>query len=296
MLLIACPYCGPRPEIEFRCGGRGAHRPAADPASDRRRGLGASFSSTAPTRRACTPSAGCTRTAASAGSTRCATRRAIESSRPTRWARRVPTPQAGSRRREQAFPSSRAAGASIARKPIAMRFDGRPIEAYAGDTAASALLANGIHLVGRSFKYHRPRGILSHGSEEPNALLTVDRGRRPHRAQQPRHLHRGRRRARRSARRTTGRRSASMSAPSTMLLSPLFAAGFYYKTFMWPRAFWERLYEPAIRAHGGPGPRAGSARPRPLSAPPRPLRRAGGRRRAGGTGCGAGGVARAARG
>ena len=57
-----------------------------------------------------------------------------------------------------------------------MRFNGRPVEAYAGDTAASALRAGGIHHVARSFKYHRPRGILSHGSEEPNALLTVDRG------------------------------------------------------------------------------------------------------------------------
>ena len=61
-------------------------------------------------------------------------------------------------------------------KPIAMRFNGRVVEAYAGDTVASALLANGIHLVGRSFKYHRPRGLFSHGSEEPNALFSVDRG------------------------------------------------------------------------------------------------------------------------
>src|SRR5256885_14310094 len=61
-------------------------------------------------------------------------------------------------------------------KPIAIRFNGRAVEAYAGDTVASALLANGIHFVGRSFKYHRPRGVFSHGSEEPNALLSVDRG------------------------------------------------------------------------------------------------------------------------
>src|SRR6516225_2207979 len=54
-------------------------------------------------------------------------------------------------------------------------FDGRSYEGYPGDTLASALLANGVHLVGRSFKYHRPRGILSAGSEEPNALVTVRR-------------------------------------------------------------------------------------------------------------------------
>ena len=61
-------------------------------------------------------------------------------------------------------------------RPIAMRFNGRRIAAHAGDTAASALLANGIHHVARSFKYHRPRGIFGHGSEEPNALLTIARG------------------------------------------------------------------------------------------------------------------------
>ena len=133
-----------------------------------------------------------------------------------------------------------------------MRFDGRPIEAYAGDTAASALLANGIHHVARSFKYHRPRGILSHGSEEPNALLTVDRG---------------------GGRIEPNSRATCIEAVDGLalasqnhwpslgfdlgavngLLSPLFAAGFYYKTFMWPRAFWERLYEPAIRRMAGLG-------------------------------------------
>lgn len=54
-------------------------------------------------------------------------------------------------------------------------FDGRTLTALEGDTVASALLANGIHLVGRSFKYHRPRGILSAGAEEPNALLDISR-------------------------------------------------------------------------------------------------------------------------
>src|SRR5215217_7702714 len=62
-------------------------------------------------------------------------------------------------------------------RSVGIRFNDQVVDGYQGDTLASALLANGIHLVARSFKYHRPRGILSHGSEEPNALLNVDRGR-----------------------------------------------------------------------------------------------------------------------
>src|SRR6478735_688961 len=61
-------------------------------------------------------------------------------------------------------------------RPVRFTFDDKSFEGCHGDTLASALLANGVHLVGRSFKYHRPRGILSAGSEEPNALVTVDRG------------------------------------------------------------------------------------------------------------------------
>ena len=63
-------------------------------------------------------------------------------------------------------------------RPIAFRFDGTTLHGYAGDTLASALLANGIHLVGRSFKYHRPRGILSAGAEESNALVQLREGAR----------------------------------------------------------------------------------------------------------------------
>jgi sarcosine oxidase subunit alpha len=61
-------------------------------------------------------------------------------------------------------------------RPLSFRFDGRAFTGCAGDTLASALLANGVHLVGRSFKYHRPRGILAAGAEEPNALVGIDRG------------------------------------------------------------------------------------------------------------------------
>ncbi|MEC9142026.1 MAG: 2Fe-2S iron-sulfur cluster-binding protein, partial [Pseudomonadota bacterium] len=60
--------------------------------------------------------------------------------------------------------------------PVSFIFDGRTYQGYEGDTLASALLANNVHLVGRSFKYHRPRGILASGSEEPNALVRVGRG------------------------------------------------------------------------------------------------------------------------
>ena len=61
-------------------------------------------------------------------------------------------------------------------KPINFTFDGKAFQGFAGDTLASALIANGVHLVGRSFKYHRPRGFLAAGSEEPNALVVIDRG------------------------------------------------------------------------------------------------------------------------
>jgi sarcosine oxidase subunit alpha len=138
------------------------------------------------------------------------------------------------------------------RRAITMRFDGRPIEAYAGDTIASALLANGIHFIARSFKYHRPRGIFSHGSEEPSALLTIDRGR-------------GRIDPNSRAPCVEAVEGLSLTSqnhwPSLAFdlgavngwLAPLFAAGFYYKTFMWPRAFWSALYEPLIRAAAGLG-------------------------------------------
>ncbi|HWD34915.1 MAG TPA: 2Fe-2S iron-sulfur cluster-binding protein, partial [Casimicrobiaceae bacterium] len=72
-----------------------------------------------------------------------------------------------------------AQGGAIDRtRPLAFTFDGVRYEGYAGDTLASALLANGVHLVGRSFKYHRPRGIFSAGVEEPNALVQLGEGAR----------------------------------------------------------------------------------------------------------------------
>jgi methylglutamate dehydrogenase subunit C len=130
-------------------------------------------------------------------------------------------------------------------------FDGHTYTGHPGDTLASALLANGVSLTGRSFKYHRPRGILSAGSEEPNALVELRTG--------------PRREANTKA--TTAELFDGLEANSqnrwpslgfdlmavNSLLAPVFVAGFYYKTFMWPAAFWEKLYEPAIRRAAGLG-------------------------------------------
>ena len=136
--------------------------------------------------------------------------------------------------------------------PIAFSFDGRRFVGYQGDTLASALLANGIHLVGRSFKYHRPRGILSAGSEEPNALVTIDRGLgriTPNLRATQLELYEGLR-----ARSQNNFPSLAMDFGAiSNAVSPLLSAGFYYKTFMWPRRFWRHLYEPAIRAAAGLG-------------------------------------------
>jgi methylglutamate dehydrogenase subunit C len=140
-------------------------------------------------------------------------------------------------------------------QPIRFSFDGTGCRGYAGDTLASALLANDIMLVGRSFKYHRPRGIFSAGPEEPNALVTLRSGAR----------------AEPNTKATTvelfdGLEASSQNCwPSPnfdlravhQLAGPLLNAGFYYKTFMWPASFWEKFYEPAIRASAGLGALSG---------------------------------------
>jgi sarcosine oxidase, subunit alpha len=146
-----------------------------------------------------------------------------------------------------------AAGGHVERsRTLRFSFDGRAFTGLHGDSLASALLANGVHLFGRSFKYHRPRGILAAGAEEPNALVSVRRD---------------------DARYTPKLRATQVELyegleahsqnrwPSLAfdvgavndLLSPLFPAGFYYKTFMWPRSAWKALYEPYIRAAAGLG-------------------------------------------
>ena len=144
------------------------------------------------------------------------------------------------------------AGRLTPAREIRFSFDGRDLTGIEGDTLASALIANGVHLVGRSFKYHRPRGFLSAGAEEPNALVGIHRD---------------------SARQTPNVRAtvqelydglAAVSQnrwPSlafdigavNSLGAPFFSAGFYYKTFMWPKWAWKHVYEPNIRAAAGLG-------------------------------------------
>ena len=130
-------------------------------------------------------------------------------------------------------------------------FDGKSYQGHGGDTLASALLANNVRLMGRSFKYHRPRGPLTAGSEEPNALVELRSGAR----QEP------------NTRATTAELFEGLSANSqnrwpslkfdAMAINDRFSnfltAGFYYKTFMWPAAFWEKVYEPIIRKAAGLG-------------------------------------------
>ncbi|MCZ8374372.1 MAG: 2Fe-2S iron-sulfur cluster-binding protein [Beijerinckiaceae bacterium] len=151
-----------------------------------------------------------------------------------------------------------AAGGRIDRsKPLRFTFDGRQMHGHAGDTLASALLANGIHLVGRSFKYHRPRGIVSAGAEEPNALVTIDRGggrETPNLRATQVELYEGL--VARSQNRFPGLRFDIGGINNAF--SRFLGAGFYYKTFMGPRfaggaKLWARLFEPAIRRAAGLG-------------------------------------------
>ena len=130
-------------------------------------------------------------------------------------------------------------------------FDGRSHVGYAGDTLAAALLAADVRLVGRSFKYHRPRGLLTAGAEEPNALVELRAGarREPNTRATVVELYDGL--EARSQNRWPSLRFDLLALNG--LFSPLLGAGFYYKTFMWPAAFWEKVYEPAIRRAAGLG-------------------------------------------
>jgi sarcosine oxidase subunit alpha len=136
-------------------------------------------------------------------------------------------------------------------KSVTFRFDGREYTGFAGDTLAAALLANGVSLFGRSFKYHRPRGVLSAGSEEPNALVELREGayKEPNTRATMVEIFEGL--VAHSQNRVGSLKYDVMAVNS--LLSPLFAAGFYYKTFMWPAKFWEKIYEPIIRHAAGLG-------------------------------------------
>ncbi|MCA3486192.1 MAG: sarcosine oxidase subunit alpha family protein [Rhodobacter sp.] len=134
---------------------------------------------------------------------------------------------------------------------VSFRFDGQSLAGHPGDTLASALLANGVKLVGRSFKYHRPRGVLTAGSEEPNALVEVLEGNQqtPNVRATVQEIYEGL--TAQSQNRWPSLRHDLLSVND--LAAPFLSAGFYYKTFMWPRAFWEKLYEPAIRRAAGLG-------------------------------------------
>jgi methylglutamate dehydrogenase subunit C len=140
-------------------------------------------------------------------------------------------------------------------KPVRFRFDGKDYAGYKGDTLASALLANDVRLVGRSFKYHRPRGVLTAGSEEPNALVEVvgPSNQTPNVRATMQEVFEGL--VAQSQNRLGSLRFDLMAVND--YLSPFLSAGFYYKTFMWPRAFWEGLYEPLIRRAAGLGSLSG---------------------------------------
>ena len=136
-------------------------------------------------------------------------------------------------------------------KKISFTFNGKKYFGYEGDTLASALLANGIHLVGRSFKYHRPRGFFGAGVDEPNAKVQLYKGAKT----EP------------NANATEVELVEGLIAKSqncwpsvsfdfgaiNNLFQKFFPAGFYYKTFMWPKSFWYKVYEPIIRKAAGLG-------------------------------------------
>ena len=150
-------------------------------------------------------------------------------------------------------------GAIDRSRTLAFRFDGRALTGHPGDTLASALLANGVRLVGRSFKYHRPRGVFSAGSEEPNALVELRSGahREPNTRATTAELFDGLEAFSQNHRGSLRRDLLAVND----LIAPFLSAGFYYKTFMWPKSFWERVYEPAIRASAGLGRLSGEADP-----------------------------------
>ncbi|MSO77214.1 MAG: sarcosine oxidase subunit alpha family protein [Alphaproteobacteria bacterium] len=145
-----------------------------------------------------------------------------------------------------------ASGGRIERaRQLSFTFDGRRYQGHAGDTLASALMANGVRIIARSQKYHRPRGILSAGAEEPNAVvqLGTGAGAEPNVRATEIELRDGL---------VAGSVNAWPSAAYDVgavagLLSPLLVAGFYYKTFMAPGGFWQSVYEPLIRRMAGLG-------------------------------------------
>ena len=249
MLIVRCPYCGERPEIEFRHGGE-AHiaRPADPNATSDAEWADYLYNRTNPKGlhvERWRHVYGC-------GRFFNAVRDTVSDFFLATYKVGEPPP----RRSERATPMNAfrlPTGGRIDRsKPLRFTFDGRAHEGFAGDTLASALIANGVHLVGRSFKYHRPRGILAAGADEPNALVTLVRDN----ARQTPNLRATQVELYDGLTAESQNRWPSLAfdlAAANNLIAPLIPAGFYYKTFMWPRFAWKRLYEPRIRAMAGLG-------------------------------------------
>ena len=136
-------------------------------------------------------------------------------------------------------------------KKISFKFNGKKYFGYKGDTLASALNANGVHLIGRSFKYHSPRGFFGAGVDEPNAKVQLYKGNdtEPNANATEIELVEGL-----VAKSQNCWPSVSFDLGAiNNLLNKIFPAGFYYKTFMWPKSFWYRIYEPIIRKAAGLG-------------------------------------------
>jgi len=133
---------------------------------------------------------------------------------------------------------------------IYFKFDGRTYGGNEGDTIAAALLRNNVKLVGRSFKYHRPRGIYTCGIEEPNALVQIiNEHNEPNVRTTVKKIYDGMIVKSQNRWPSLKRDLGSINN----ILSPLFSAGFYYKTFMGPKGFWKKVYEPLIRRTAGLG-------------------------------------------
>ena len=134
---------------------------------------------------------------------------------------------------------------------MSFTFNGQTLHGYAGDTLASALLANDRMMVGRSFKYHRPRGVVASGAEEPNALINMGQGSRfePNQRATTTELFSGL-----TARSQNHWPSLDFDVGAVNAhLSRFLPAGFYYKMFIHPRSFWKHVYEPFIRQSAGLG-------------------------------------------
>ena len=136
-------------------------------------------------------------------------------------------------------------------KKISFKFNGKNYFGYEGDTLASALIANGVHLVGRSFKYHRPRGFFGAGVDEPYAIVQLIRDNEsiPNVRATEQELFEGL-----EAKSVNCWPNVDFDIGAiNNFLNKFFPAGFYYKTFMWPKSFWYKVYEPFIRKAAGFG-------------------------------------------